>query len=62
MNDLLDNEGKGWFQENKEQMRRFTEQPVKEVLLKANLQPRIKKKRTIKGNTKGRRPEARQAT
>jgi hypothetical protein len=62
MSDLLNSEGKGWFEENKTQMRNFTEQHVKEVLLKATLQPRRQKKRTIKGNTKGHRPEARQAT
>ena len=39
MSDLLDNEGKGWFQENKKQMRNFTEQQVKEILIKENLQP-----------------------
>ena len=39
MSNLVDSEGKSWFQENKEQMRNFTEQQVQEVLLKENLQP-----------------------
>jgi hypothetical protein len=39
MSDLFDNEGKGWFEENKEQMRRFTEQQVKEIVIKENLAP-----------------------
>jgi DNA topoisomerase VI subunit A len=38
MNNLLDDEGKGWFEENKEQQRRFTEQQIHEVLIKENLQ------------------------
>jgi hypothetical protein len=33
LNDLLDNEGRGWFQENKEQMRNFTEQQVNDILI-----------------------------
>jgi hypothetical protein len=39
LNDLLDSEGKGWFEENKAHMRNFTEQQVKEIVIKANLQP-----------------------
>jgi D-serine deaminase-like pyridoxal phosphate-dependent protein len=38
LNDLLDDEGKGWFQENKEQMRNFAEQQVNDILMKANLE------------------------
>ena len=38
MNDLLDEEGKGWFQENKEQQRRFTEQQVHDVAVKESLE------------------------
>ncbi len=38
ISNLVDSEGKGWFQENKEQMRNFTEQPVKDILIKANLE------------------------
>ena len=36
--DLLDSEGKGWFEENKEQMRRFTEQQVHDIVVKENLE------------------------
>ncbi len=39
MSNLVDSEGKSWFQENKEQIRNFTEQQVQEVLLKENLEP-----------------------
>ncbi len=39
LSNIVDSEGKSWFQENKEQMRNFTEQQVQEVLLKENLQP-----------------------
>ena len=39
ISNLVDNEGRGWFQENKEQMRNFTEQQVKDILIKANLRP-----------------------
>jgi hypothetical protein len=38
MSDLLDEDGKGWFQENKEQQRRFTEQQVQDVVMKENLE------------------------
>ena len=38
LSDLLDSEGKGWFQENKEQMRRFTEQHVHDIVGKENLE------------------------
>jgi hypothetical protein len=38
LSDLLDNEGKGWFEENKEQMRRFTEQQVHDIVVKENLE------------------------
>ena len=34
MSNLLDEEGKGWFEENKEQSRNFTRQQVKEILIK----------------------------
>ena len=36
---IVDSEGKSWFQENKEQMRNFTEQQVQEIVLKENLEP-----------------------
>jgi alpha-galactosidase/6-phospho-beta-glucosidase family protein len=39
ISNLVDSEDKGWFQENKEQMRNFTEQQVKDILIKANLEP-----------------------
>jgi 1,6-anhydro-N-acetylmuramate kinase len=39
MSNLVDSEGKSWFEENKVQMRNFTEQQVREVLIKQNLQP-----------------------
>jgi hypothetical protein len=39
MSNFVDDEGKGWFQENKDQMRNFTQQQVKEVLIKENLRP-----------------------
>ncbi len=35
---LVDSDGEGWFQENKEQMRNFTEQQVKDILIKENLE------------------------
>ena len=38
MSNLLDDEGKGWFQENKAQMRNFTTQQVRETVIKENLQ------------------------
>ena len=38
MSDILDSEGKGWFEENKEQMRRFTEQQVQDIVVKENLE------------------------
>ena len=38
LSDLLDSEGKGWFEENKEQMRRFTEQQVHDIVAKENLE------------------------
>jgi hypothetical protein len=38
MNNLLDDEGKGWFEENKEHMRRFTEQQVHDVVVKETLE------------------------
>ena len=38
MSDILDSEGKGWFEENKEQMRRFTEQQVQDIVMKENLE------------------------
>ena len=39
MSNLVNDEGKSWFEENKAQMRNFSTQPVKEVLIKENLQP-----------------------
>ncbi len=36
---LLDSEGRGWLEENKKQMSNFTAQPVREILMKQNLQP-----------------------
>ncbi len=39
ISNLVDSEGKGWFQENKEQMRNFTEQQIKDILIKATLEP-----------------------
>ncbi len=36
MSNLVDSEGKSWFQENKAQMRNFTEQQVHEVVVKEN--------------------------
>ena len=39
ISNLVDSEGRGWFQENKEQMRNFTEQQVNDILIKANLEP-----------------------
>jgi len=39
MSNLVDSEGKSWFEENKAQMRNFTEQQVKELVIKQNLQP-----------------------
>jgi hypothetical protein len=58
MSDLLDNEGKGWFQENKEQTRRFTEQQVKETANTQNvqLQKTGKPKGTQRGEQGVRRP------
>ncbi len=38
MSNLVDSEGKSWFQENKTQMRNFTEQQVHEVVVKENLE------------------------
>ena len=38
LSDILDSEGKGWFEGNKEQMRRFTEQPVQDIVMKENLE------------------------
>jgi len=38
MSNLVDMEGKSWFEENKAQMRRFTEQQVHEVVVKENLE------------------------
>ncbi len=38
MSNLVDSEGKSWFQENKAQMRNFTEQQVHEVVVKENLE------------------------
>jgi hypothetical protein len=38
MSDILDSEGKGWFEGNKEQMRRFTEQQVQYIVVKENLE------------------------
>ncbi len=38
ISNLVDSEGKGWFQENKEQIRNFTEQQVKDILIKATLE------------------------
>ncbi len=40
MSNLVDSEGKSWFEENKAQMVNFTEQQVKEVLIKQHLRPR----------------------
>ncbi len=37
ISNLVDSEGKGWFQENNEQMRNLTEQQVKDILIKENL-------------------------
>ena len=38
MSNLLDDEGKGWLEENKEQQRRFTEQQVQDVVMKEGLE------------------------
>ncbi len=38
MSNLVDSEGKSWFEENKVQMRNFTEQQVHEVVVKENLE------------------------
>jgi hypothetical protein len=38
LTNLVDSEGTSWFEENKQQMRNFTEQQVKEVLIKENLE------------------------
>jgi hypothetical protein len=38
LSDLLDDEGKGWFEENKVQQRRFTEQQVQDVVMKEGLE------------------------
>ncbi len=38
LSDLLDSEGKGWFEENKVQMRRFTEQQVHDIVVKEKLE------------------------
>ncbi len=40
MSNLVDSEGKSWFPENKAQMRNFTEQQVREVVVKENLEAR----------------------
>jgi hypothetical protein len=40
MSNLVDIEGKSWFEENKTQMRNFTKQKVKELVSKPHLQPR----------------------
>jgi hypothetical protein len=39
LSNIVDIEGKSWFQENKEQMRNFTEQQVQDRVLKENLEP-----------------------
>jgi membrane protein involved in colicin uptake len=38
MSNLLDDEGRGWFEENIEQQRRFTEQQVQDVVMKEGLE------------------------
>ncbi len=38
MSNLVDSDGKSWFEENKTQMRNFTEQQVHEVVVKENLE------------------------
>ncbi len=40
MSNLVDSEWKSWFEENKTQMRNFTEQKVKGLVTKQTLQPR----------------------
>jgi hypothetical protein len=39
MSNLLNDEGETWLGQNKEQSRNFTQQQVKEILIKENLQP-----------------------
>jgi len=38
LNNLLNDEGKGWFEDNIEQQRRFAEQQVQDVVVKENLE------------------------